>query len=182
MISAWPVYREDWAYAEEETSVETIKEAVRAIRAVRTGLNVAPSRKASVHVVSAEAGVREIFEHNRVFFATLSYANEVFIQMDKSGIDDSAVSAVIPQAVIYIPFAELVDIDKEIGRLNGEKAKLEKELARSNAMLANEKFISKAPAAKVEEEKAKLANYENMMKQVEERLAALQKQVRSDLQ
>jgi valyl-tRNA synthetase len=174
MISSWPVYREDWAFSQEEISVETIKEAVRAIRVVRTNMNVAPSRKASVHVVSEDAGVREIFEHNKVFFATLSYASEVFIQSDKTGIDDSAVSAVVPQAVIYMPFAELVDVDKEIERLKGEEERLKKELARSNGMLANEKFISKAPAAKIAEEKEKLAKYENMMAQVQERLKALQ--------
>ncbi len=175
MVSSWPVYRDDWAFADEETSVETIKEAVRSIRAVRTSMNVAPSRRASVYVVSEDERVREIFARNQVFFSTLSHANEVRIQSDKAGIDDSAVSAVIPKAVIYIPFAELVDIDKEIERLKGEKDRLKKELARSNAMLSNEKFISKAPAAKVAEEKEKLANYENMMKQVEERLTALQK-------
>ena len=173
MISAWPEYREDWAFAEDEASVETIKEAVRAIRTVRTDLNVAPSRKASVYVVSENAELRERFAHNKVFFATLSKAYEVYIQTDKEGIDESAVSAVIPQAVLYIPLAELVDIDKEIARLTAEKERLTKELARSNAMLSNEKFLSKAPEAKVNEEKAKLADYENMMKTVMERLAAL---------
>ncbi len=173
MISAWPQFREDWAFTEDEASVETIKEAVRAIRTVRTDLNVAPSRKASVYVVSENVELRERFAHNKVFFATLSKANEVYIQTDKTGIDESAVSAVIPQAVLYIPLAELVDIDKEIARLTAEKERLTKELARSNAMLSNEKFLSKAPEAKVNEEKAKLADYENMMKTVMERLAAL---------
>ncbi len=173
MVSAWPEFKEDWAFTEDEASVETIKEAVRAIRTVRTDLNVAPSRKASVYVVSESEELRERFAHNKVFFATLSKANEVYIQTDKTGIDESAVSAVIPQAVLYIPLAELVDIDKEIARLTAEKDRLTKELARSNAMLSNEKFLSKAPEAKVNEEKAKLADYENMMKTVMERLAAL---------
>ncbi len=173
MISAWPEFKEDWAFTEDEANVETIKEAVRAIRTVRTDLNVAPSRKASVYVVSESEELRARFAHNKVFFATLSKANEVYIQTDKEGIDESAVSAVIPQAVLYIPLAELVDIDKEIARLTAEKERLTKELARSNAMLSNEKFLSKAPEAKVNEEKAKLADYENMMKTVMERLAAL---------
>ena len=94
---------------------------------------------------------------------------------NKDGIDKDAVSAVIPEATIYIPFAELVDIDKEIERLNKEKARLEGELKRVNGMLNNERFISKAPQSKVDEEKAKLEKYTNMMEQVVERLASLGK-------
>ena len=96
-------------------------------------------------------------------------------QADKSGIPDDAVSTVIPGAVIYIPFAELVDIDKEIERLNKEKDKLHKEIARCNGMLNNEKFTSKAPQAKIDEEKAKLEKYSDMLAQVEERLKTLSK-------
>ena len=175
MISAWPEYTDSWNFAAEETAVETIKEAVRAIRNVRTGMNVPPSKKAKVYVVSENEAVRSIFEHGKVFFATLGYASEVMIQADKTGIADDAVSAVIHEAVIYMPFAELVDIDKEIERLKKEEQRLTKELARVNGMLSNEKFVSKAPAAKIEEEKGKLAKYTDMMTQVKERLAQLTK-------
>ena len=173
MISSWPVFREDWEFSAEEKSVETIKEAVRAIRNVRSGMNVPPSKKAKVFVVSENPQVREIFETGKVFFATLGYASEVAVQADKTGIAEDAVSALIHEAAIYMPFAELVDIEKEIQRLKDEEKKLEKELARSNGMLKNEKFISKAPAAKIEEEKAKLEKYTQMMAQVKERLAQL---------
>ena len=101
--------------------------------------------------------------------------SEVVIQSDKSGIPEDAVSTVIPDAVIYIPFAELVDIDKEIERLKKEEDKLHKEISRCNGMLNNEKFTSKAPQAKIDEEKAKLEKYSNMLAQVEERLATLSK-------
>ncbi|MCI7814520.1 MAG: valine--tRNA ligase [Robinsoniella sp.] len=175
MISKWPEFKEEWNFEEEETSVETIKEAVRAIRNVRTGMNVPPSKKAKVYVVSEKEAVRKIFEHGKVFFATLGYASDVVIQADKAGIGDDAVSSVIPEAVIYMPFAELVDIDKEIERLKKEEDRLKKELARVNGMLGNERFISKAPAAKIEEEKAKLEKYTQMMAQVQERLAQLEK-------
>ena len=175
MIASWPEYREDWNFAREEAEVEMMKEAVRGIRAVRTQLNVPPSKKASVYVVSAEAGIRETFSRSRVFFATLAYAGEVHIQEDKTGIGEDAVSAVIPGASIYIPFAELVDLEKELERLSKEQQRLQKEIARSNGMLNNEKFVSKAPAAKVQEERDKLENYANMLKQVEERLAQLRK-------
>ncbi len=173
MISSWPEYREDWAFSAEEAAVEMIKEAVRAIRTVRTGMNVPPSRKATVYVVSEDAAVRENFEKGALFFASLGYASEVNVQADRTGIADDAVSAVIPQAVIYIPFAELVDIDKEIERLKKEEQRLTKELARVNGMLGNEKFISKAPQAKIDEEKAKLEKYTQMMEQVKQRLDQL---------
>ena len=125
--------------------------------------------------VSEEENVRKIFENGRVFFATLAYASEVVVQSDKSGISDDAVSAVVSKAVVYMPFSELVDIDKEIERLKGEEKKLEGELTRSRNMLGNEKFVSRAPAAKIEEEKAKLEKYTSMMTKVEEELKALEK-------
>ena len=175
MISSWPVYTEDNDYSEDENAIETIKTAVRNIRNVRAEMNVAPSRKALVYVVSENEEIRNIFDNGRVFFATLGYASDVKVQADKSGIPDDAVSTVIPGAVIYIPFAELVDIDKEIERLNKEKDKLHKEIARCNGMLNNEKFTSKAPKAKIDEEKAKLEKYSDMLAQVEERLKTLSK-------
>ena len=175
MVSAWPVSKKEWNFAEEEEAVEMMKEAVRAIRTVRTSMNVPPSKKATEYVVSEDAKVREIFEHNKIFFATLGYANEVLIQSDKAGIAEDAVSAVTARATMYMPFAELVDVAKEIERLEKEEKKLEGELKRSNSMLSNERFISKAPAEKIAEEKAKLEKYEATMKQVQERLAALKK-------
>ena len=175
MISSWPVYDEKFNFPDEEVAIQTIKEAVRNIRNVRAQMNVAPSRKAKVYVVSEDALIRGIFENGRVFFATLAYASEVAVQSDKSGIPDDAVSAVIPGAVLYIPFAELVDIDKEIERLKKEEGRLNGEIKRCEGMLGNEKFISKAPQAKIDEEKAKLEKYQQMLAQVRERLQALTK-------
>lgn len=175
MIAPWPEYQEEWNYKEDEAAVETIKEAVRAIRNVRSGMNVPPSKKATVYVVSENQAVRSIFEAGKVFFATLGYASEVLVQSDRERIGEDAVSAVIHEAVIYIPFAELVDLEKEIARLEKEEERLTGELARVNGMLGNERFISRAPAAKIEEEKGKLAKYTDMMAQVRERLAQLRK-------
>ena len=173
MISEWPVYKEEYNFPVEENAIETIKEAVRGIRNMRTSMNVAPSRKAKVYVVSQDAALREIFENGKVFFASLGYASEVIIQDGKDGIDSDAVSVVIPNGTIYMPFAELVDIAKEIERLEAEEKRLTGELARVNGMLSNERFVSKAPAAKIQEEKDKLEKYTQMMEQVKERLVHL---------
>ena len=175
MISSWPEYKEEWNFAADEKSVETIKEAVRGIRGVRTSMNVPPSKKAKVIVVSENPEIQDIFNNGKVFFATLGYASEVAVQADKTGINDDDVSTVIPEAVIYMPFAELVDIDKEIERLEKEHDRLTKEIARAKGMLSNERFVSKAPQAKIDEEKAKLEKYTQMFEQVEERLGQLKK-------
>ena len=175
MISKWPEYTDEWNFEADEAAVDTIKAAVRAIRNLRTGMNVPPSRKAKVYAVSAKEDVRHIFESSKSFFATLGYASEVHVQEDKTGIDENAVSTLIHDAAVYIPLEELVDIDKEIERLEKEAAKLAGEIKRASGMLANPKFVDKAPAAKVEEEKAKLAKYTEMSEQVAERLAQLKK-------
>ena len=173
MISQWPEYREDWNFQTEEHAVETIKEAVRAIRNVRTSMNVPPSKKAKVYIVSDKSEILELFETSKVFFATLGYASEVILQREKEGIADDAVSAVIHQATIYMPFAELVDIEKEKERLKKEEQRLKGELERVNGMLNNEKFVNRAPEAKIAQEREKLAKYSQMMEQVKERLTQL---------
>ena len=173
MISNWPVYDEAKAYDKEENEIEVLKEAIRGIRNARTGMNVPPSRKAQVYVVTQKDEVAAIFNEGKLFFAPLAYASEVVVQKDKTGIADDAVSVVIENATVYMPFAELVDISQEIERLQKEEKRLQGEIARSNGMLNNEKFVSKAPAAKVEEEKAKLAKYTQMLEQVQMRLATL---------
>ncbi len=173
MISKWPVYDEARDYAKEEKEIEILKEAVRGIRNVRTTMNVAPSKKAHVYVVSEKQEIRDTFAEGKLFFASLAGASDVTIQQDKHGIAEDAVSVVIANATIYIPFAELVDIKQEISRLEKEAQRLDGELARVNGMLNNEKFMSKAPASKIAEEKEKLAKYVQMKEQVTERLAQL---------
>ena len=175
MISSWPQYREEWDFAGEEKDIELIKEAVRGIRNVRSEMNVAPSRKANVYVVSEKEEIRRTFTEDSLFFASLAYAPQVTVQEDRSGIDPDAVSVVLADATIYIPFAELVDIRQEIERLEKEKKRLSAELTRSANMLANERFLSKAPAAKIAEEREKQKKYTQMMEQVENRLQQFQK-------
>ncbi|MBO5426646.1 MAG: valine--tRNA ligase [Lachnospiraceae bacterium] len=174
MISSWPTYEKEYDFKADEAAVDKIKEAVRSIRNIRSEMNVAPSKKATVYVVSPKAEIRDIFTASSSFFGTLAYASEVFVQEDKTGIADDAVSVVIHDAAVYMPFAELVDIEKEIERLTKEKTRLEGEIKRASGMLANPKFVDKAPAAKVEEEKAKLQKYTETLDQVTERLSQLQ--------
>ena len=175
MISSWPEFKDEWNFAKDEMAVDTIKDAVRGIRNLRAEMNVPNSRKATVYVVSEKEEVRHIFEDAKVFFATLGFASEVLVQADKTGVADDAVSTVIHDAVVYMPFAELVDVDKEIERLSKEQKRLEGEIKRCTGMLRNPKFVDKAPQAKVDEEKAKLSKYEGMLATVKERLAQLGK-------
>ncbi|MBR6358616.1 MAG: valine--tRNA ligase, partial [Lachnospiraceae bacterium] len=169
MISDWPVARDELSFETEAAAVEMIKEAVRKIRDLRTSMNVPPSRKAEVFVVSEKESVRDTFEKSRNFFASLGYASNVIIQTDRSGISNNAVSATLPDAVVYIPFEELVDIEKELQRLDKEKVRLQGEIKRCEGMLSNPNFTGKAPEAKINEEKSKLENYRSMLAKVEER-------------
>ena len=173
MISAWPEYKEEFSFAKEESDVDILKEAIRVIRNVRAEMNVPPARKASVFVVSAEEKIRTLFTENKTFFAPLAYAEAVTVQEDKTGIAEDAVSSVIHNAVLYMPFADLVDVEKEKERLIKEKERLEKEIARGKGMLSNERFIGKAPAAKVEEERQKLKKYQETYAQVLEQLKGM---------
>ena len=173
MMSDWPVYEEEWNFPVDENIVDHYKEIIRGIRNVRAEMNVPNSRKATAFVVCEDeelgAGLA-LLGHAAQNMAAL---NELVIQKDKSGIADDAVSIVVPDATVYLPLEELIDFEQEIERLTKEEARLTKEIARSNGMLNNEKFVSKAPAAKVQEERDKLETYQQMMAQVKERLEGL---------
>ncbi len=170
MLSEWPTYREEFHFPEAEEAVEHVKDLVKGVRNIRTDMEVPPSRKAKVFIVTEDVELRDTFEEMKESYRLLAGASEIQVQADKEGIGEDAVSVVIPSAVLYLPLEDLVDFEKERERLEKEKSRLEKELARSRGMLSNEKFLSKAPESKVQEEKEKLAKYEQMMAQVEERL------------
>lgn len=173
MLSKWPTFKSEWDFKAKEHEIELIKGAVRHIRAVRNEMNVPPSRKAKVYVVSENAEVMAIFERGKVFFGVLASASEVIVQKDRAGIAEDAVSTIIPNATLYMPFADLVDLQKELERLSKEKAKLEMEVERVNKKLGNEGFVAKAPAKLIEEEKAKREKYESMLQVVQERMRSL---------
>ncbi len=175
MISTFPVFEDRFSFEQDEAEIELMKETVRKIRNTRAEMNVPPSKKSTVFVVSENANTREIFERGAVFFKTLGYAENLVVQGDKAGIADDAVSVVGEGLVVYIPFAELVDIEKEIERLNQEKAKLQKEVDRVVNKLGNESFVSKAPEKIILEERAKQEKYENMLKEVDAQIQKLSK-------
>ena len=175
MISNWPVYRKEWEDEQSEAKAELMKNLIRGIRNIRTEMNVAPSRKAVVYLVADDETTGAALEELIPAYQHMISASEVHVQADKTGIEDNAVSVVIDKATAYMPLADLVDFAKEKERLTKEKKKLEGELKRVNGMLGNEKFMSKAPEAKVAEERAKLEKYTAMMAKVEEELKALEK-------
>jgi len=173
MLSKWPVFEQKYNFKNEENSIENIKSAIRNIRNLRAEMNVPPSKKVKVFVVSDKDEIIKIFENSKVFFVTLAYASNVIIQNNKENISDDAVSVVINNGVIYMPFDELVDIEKEKERLNKEIEKLKKEVERVDKKLNNKGFTSKAPHNVIEEEKAKQSKYTNMLKQAQKQLNEL---------
>ena len=175
MISAWPQMREDFKFPHEEEAIENIKDAVRAVRAVRNERQVAPSRKAKIYVVSDRDEVLSMFAENKMFFETLASGSDTVLCKDKSEVPDGALSMILPFAALYLPLADLMDVSAEIARLEKEVKRLQGELKRSAGMLSNEKFLAKAPAAKIEAEKEKQRAYEEQMKRVKEELENLKK-------
>ena len=173
MMSRWPVYDEARNFPEAENIVEHYKEIIRGVRNVRAEMNVPNSRKATVYVVCGDQELGTglaLLRHSAVMMAA---ANEFLIRSDKTGIAEDAVSIVVPDATVYVPLEELIDLAQETERLTKEEARLAKEIARAEGMLKNEKFVSKAPEAKVREEREKLEKYKQMKEQVCERLASL---------
>ena len=173
MISLWPQYDERHSFAEDEKHIDIIKEAIKGIRIQRNELNVPPSKKTEIYIVAEDISVADIFRRNADFFGTLAYASDIIFDKAKEDMPSDVVSVVTPSVSIYIPFKELVDIEKERARLKKEMERLTSELKRSSSMLSNEKFISKAPKEKVDEEKEKLARYEQMMEKVKKELEAI---------
>ena len=175
MISKWPEFDAAWENKDAENKAEMMKNLIRGIRNIRTEMNVAPSRKAQVYIVADDTKICDSLKELVGTYQHMISASEVFVQMDKTGIDENAVSVVIDKATVYMPLADLIDFEKEKERLAKEQKRLEGELKRVHGMLNNEKFMSKAPEAKIAEEKEKLAKYESMMAKVQEQLKALEK-------
>ena len=171
MVSKWPTIREEFVFDNEESIIEKLKKLIVEIRNIRTKMNVHPTKKSKLLIVSnsIENEIKEAEE----FLLKLGFANEIVIVKDEKEVPQNAVSIIVDELKVFIPFEELVDIEEERKRLEGEKSKLEAEVLRGEKMLSNPGFVNKAPEAKVNEEKAKLENYKQMLQNVEERLASL---------
>ncbi len=170
ILSDFPLYDERLNFAAEEVQFEKIIAAIRGIRNRRAEMNVPPSKKAALHIETAE---KETFEQGRIFFEKLASASEVAIS-EKVEMPD-AVTVVTDSARIFIPTDELVDKEKELARLNKEKAAVQKDIDFSSNKLNNQGFLAKAPAQQVEAEKAKLARAQEKMAKIEQSIAALNK-------
>lgn len=173
MVADWPAYQEIWNFEKEEESISLLKEAIRQIRNVRAEMNVSPKKKVTLYVVAENEKVAKIFEEGSAFFKTLAFGNEVLIQRDKEGIADDFVSIIVPDASVYMPFNELVDLEKEIERLQQEKKKLEGEIERIAKKLSNQGFVAKAPESVIAAEKEKSDKYQSLLDHVHERLGKL---------
>ena len=173
MVSKWPEFREEFCFPEAEKRMMLVMEAIRSVRNVRAEMNVPPSRKARAVIVAEDVEDRMTLENSRNLFERLAWASEVLVKPNREEIPANAATAVIPGAEIYIPLEELIDIGKEIERLEKEKAELETELERVGGKLGNPSFVAKAPAKVVEEERNKQVKYREMYEKVLERLDGL---------
>ena len=175
MISDWPVYKDEWNSPEAELAIGSFQEVVRGIRNTRTSMNVPQNRKTHLIIVGKDAAICQMYENSKKSFANLAFAKEIHVQQDKTGIGEDAVSVVVSNAVVYMPLEDLVDKEKELERLTKEQERLTKEIARCEGMLNNPNFVNKAPAAKVDAEKEKLAKYKEMKDKVETQLEQLKR-------
>ena len=169
VISDWPKADSSLDFPVEANDMEMIMDAVKAVRNKRAEMNIPPSKKASMIIVTDKA---DVFSKGSVFFEKLASASNVTIAKDSAGVDENSAHVIVDGAQIYMPMGELVDTEKEIARLNDEKKRLLSEIKRVEGKLSNEGFVAKAPAHVVEEEKAKGEKYKQMLQNVEESLKA----------
>ena len=171
MISSWPKYSEEFNFAKEEKQIEKIKQIIIGIRNIRTNMNVHPAKKSTLIFVTEND--EEMIIDSQEFIKKLGFADKIIVQGNKNNIPQNAMSVLSEELEVYLPFDELVDIEEEKKRLQGEKQKLEAEVERASKMLSNPGFVNKAPENKIKEEKEKLEKYKQMLENVEERLSKL---------
>lgn len=170
----WPQYGEEELYREEAERVEFSMEAVKAIRNMRAEAEAAPSKKLSVLIVTDDDAGQKAAGAER-YISELANTDTIEITSQPGGSVQDAMTAVINGATIYIPMAELIDIEAELERLGRERKRLEGEVARAQGKLNNEGFVSKAPQKVIDEERAKLADYTDKLAKVSERIGTLRK-------
>jgi len=168
MVSKWPKYKEEYDFKREERLLENLKQIIVEIRNIRANMNIHPSKKAELVFVTNI--YKEEIEASKEFLLKLGFGEKITIQANKENIKPNAISILSDEIELYIPFEELVDVEEERKRLLEEKKKIESEIERASKMLANPGFVNKAPESKIQEEKDKLTKYQEMLKNIEERL------------
>ena len=173
MISRYPAPDASLVFEADAEKMDRVISAIKAIRARRNEMNVAPSRKAKVYIATRYADAFN--ESTEVFFQRLASASEVEIAESFEGVisADDAVQIVTDSATILLPLSDIIDTEKEIARLEGEQKKLSGEIERLEKKLSNEGFVAKAPAAVVDGERAKLAKYKENLEGVLSALAKM---------
>ncbi|MBA1334440.1 MAG: Valyl-tRNA synthetase [Firmicutes bacterium] len=174
-LARLPEYQGSLDNPEAEKDMGLVMDAIRAVRNIRAQMDVAPSRKARIIVVAEDAETRGVFERNKPYIEKLASASGVSVMEGKEGIPGDAVAAVIEGAEVFIPLDELVDIDREIDRLEKERERLEQELQRVTGKLSNRGFLDKAPRDVIEAEQEKEKKYRDMMNKVLDRLETLKR-------
>ncbi len=174
MLESWPKYDERFDFASDAECMDGIMELVRSIRNVRAEMNVPPSKRAHMFIVTTAANAPHV-EQASPYFNKLAGASAVTVQTDKTGIAPDAVSVVSEIGDAFIPLNELIDIEKELARLDKERTRIQGEIARASSKLSNQGFLAKAPEKLVEEERAKLAAATDMLAKLEARIAELSK-------
>ncbi len=169
MISEWPVFTEDLSFKADEAEMERVMTAIKAVRNRRAEMNVPPSKKAKIFI---ETSYEKTFSEGANFFVRLASASEV--ELVKGYENDEAVAIITEDARLFIPMDELVDFKAELERLEKEKAGVLKEIAFVSGKLNNEKFVAKAPEALVNEQREKLAKYNEKLAMLEESIAKIQ--------
>ena len=172
IVAKWPEYSADLAFKAEEAQMESVMSAIRAIRNRRTEMNVPPSKKAALYVLTSKP---QVFTEGEGFLQRLAYADVVTLLNAEPENLDGMVTITTADAKLYIPMGQLVDVAKEIERISKELEKNKKFLASLNGKLSNEKFISRAPEAVVAAEREKAAKTADLITQLEQSLAAMQK-------
>lgn len=173
MVSQWPKADSNCISEDAETSMTTIMDAIKAIRNMRSEVNVPPGKKSEVILQIAAGNILEVFKANIGYVKVLAAAEPVVLQELCQEKPENAMAAVVSGVEIYLPLKGLIDVEKESARLNKELAGLEKELSRVSGKLSNEGFVAKAPAEVIAKEKAKEAEYQEKMAAIKERLAYL---------
>lgn len=173
MISDWPKVDESSFYVNEANMMSTLMCAIRSVRNIRSEMGVVPSRKTHAIVVTANDSIAKMFVDGSAFMDRLASVSSLETKTCKEGIPVTAVTTVFEGGEIYIPLADLIDIDKELERLNKEKENILAEINRVESKLSNEAFVSKAPEKVIATEKEKRVKYTEMYKGVEERISLL---------